>query len=389
MSATGHVLIAPDKFKGSLTASAVAGHLATGLARAIPGIATRQVPVADGGDGTLDAALAAGFSRVPSRVTGPTGLPVDAAYAERDGVAVVELAKASGLGQLPGRALDPLWATSYGTGELVRAALDRGCHRVVLGLGGSACTDGGAGMLQALGMRLRDSRGHELSRGGAALAELDHIDATGLRSHLDTAEIVVASDVDNPLLGPNGAAEVYGPQKGADPDQVARLGRALARWAEVLHRDLGPVADRATEPSAGAAGGVGFAAMAALHATVRPGIDYLLELVGFPTQLAGASVVLTGEGSLDKQTLRGKAPAGVAAVARRAGIPVIAVAGRCLLAGTELAEGGFATVYTLGDIEPDPARCHAEAGPLLERLAAERLARDPLVPVTSEAQGAR
>lgn len=363
-----HVLIAPDKFKGSLSAPQVAAHVAAGLRRAVSAIDVREVPIADGGDGTLDAALAAGFERVPVTASGPTGEPVATGYARRGDTAVVELADVSGLARLPGRRV-PLTATSYGTGEVIRAALDGGCRTIVLGLGGSACTDGGAGMVAALGMRLLDTHGDELGPGGAALALLDTVDSTGLHPGLAEAEIVVASDVDNPLLGEHGAAAVYGPQKGASAAQVERLDAALARWAEVLGAQ-----DVATRAGAGAAGGVGFAALALLGAVMRPGIEYLLDLVGFHGHLADASLVVTGEGSLDEQTLRGKAPAGVAAAARAAGVPVVAVAGRCLLSDEALTAAGFAGACALTDLEPDPRRCVAEAGPLLERLAEQRLA---------------
>jgi glycerate 2-kinase len=361
------VVVAPDKFKGSLTAAQVAARVAAGLTRAAPGVEVAQVPVADGGDGTLDAALSAGYRRVPVRAEGPTGEPVDTAYAERDGVAVVELADVSGLGRLPGGRPAPLTASSYGTGQVIRAALDAGCRRIVLGIGGSASTDGGAGMVQALGGRLRDARGAEIGRGGAVLAAVESLDLTGLHPALRQTEVVVASDVDNPLLGPRGAAAVYGPQKGASPPDVAQLDAALARWAEAVHRATG--VDAAGTPGAGAAGGVGFAALAVLDATLRPGIDLILDLVGFPAVLPGAGLVITGEGSLDAQTLHGKAPAGVAAAARSAGIPVVAVAGRLLLSPADLEPAGILAAYALTDIEPDPDRCMTEAGPLLEQLA--------------------
>jgi glycerate kinase len=363
------VVVAPDKFKGSLTAAQVAAHVAAGLARAAPGVEIAQVPVADGGDGTLDAALSAGYRRVPVRAEGPTGEPVDTAYAERDRVAVVELADVSGLSRLPGKRLAPLTASSYGTGQVIRAALDAGCRRILLGIGGSACTDGGAGMVQALGGRLRDARGGEVGRGGAALAAMQSLDLTGLHPALPLTEVVVASDVDNPLLGPRGAAAVYGPQKGASPAEVMLLDAALARWAEAVHRATG--VDAAGTPGAGAAGGVGFAALAVLGARLQPGIDLILDLVGFLSTLPGARLVITGEGSLDAQTLHGKAPAGVAAAARAADVPVVAVAGRSLLSPADLEPAGILAAYALTDIEPDPDRCMTEAGPLLERLAAK------------------
>jgi glycerate kinase len=220
------VVVAPDKFKGSLTAREVAERVAAGIAAVAPGVEVVRVPVADGGDGTVDAALAAGYARIPVRAQGPTGEPVDTAFAVRDGVAVVEMADVSGLRLLPPDRLAPLTAGSFGTGEVVRAALDHGCDTVVLGIGGSASTDGGAGMVQALGGRLLDASGAELARGGAALADLDRVDLGGLHPRLGSVRVVVASDVDNPLLGRSGAAAVYGPQKGADPQQVALLDAA-------------------------------------------------------------------------------------------------------------------------------------------------------------------
>jgi glycerate kinase len=287
---------------------------------------------------------------------------------------VVELADSCGLQRLPGGRLAPLTASSQGLGDVVRAALDARCCQVVIGVGGSASTDGGAGMLVALGARLLDATGAELPPGGAPLERLATVDLSGLHPALGHAEIVLASDVDNPLLGSRGAAAVYGPQKGAGPQDVALLEAGLARWSRALADAMGvppgptghPAADLA---GAGAAGGVGFAALAALGAQARPGIDLLLELTDFPAKLPGAGLVLTGEGSLDLQTLSGKAPAGVAAAARAEGIPVVAVAGRCLLSADELAAAGIRAAYTLADLEPDLATSMRLAGELLERLA--------------------
>ncbi|GGM64644.1 glycerate kinase [Thermopolyspora flexuosa] len=377
--AGGHVVIASDKFKGSLTAAEVAEHVAAGLG---PRVRTVAVPVADGGDGTVDAVVSRGLTRVRVEVPGPTGEPVTAAYAWRpaapdgDGpVAVIELAEASGLRRLPAGPA-PLTASSHGTGVLIGHALRRGARRIVLGLGGSACTDGGAGMLQALGVRLLDEAGRDLPPGGAALRRLARIDVSGLRAG---AEVVVASDVDNPLLGPHGAAAVYGPQKGASPADVAVLEEGLSRFARVAARTVGegdgvPYAER---PGAGAAGGVGFAAMAFLGARIEPGIRYLLGVLGFDALLDGARLVITGEGSLDEQTLRGKAPAGVAEAAGRRGVPVIAVCGRRTLDDDRLRAAGIRAAYALTDLEPDPDVCIAHAGPLLERLAARIAATEP------------
>jgi glycerate 2-kinase len=375
------VLVAPDKFKGSLTATAVAASVAAGLRRAAPDLEVVQNPVADGGDGTLEAALDAGYERVPVRVSGPLGDPVDTAYAVRDGTAVVEMADACGLVRMPPGQLAPLKASSAGLGEVVRAALDAGCARVVVGIGGSASTDGGAGMLGALGARFLDADGVDLPLGGGALTRLDRVDLSRLHSGLDRAEVVLATDVDNPLLGPRGAPAVYGPQKGASPADIEVLDAALARLSQVLGTATGAGSrghPAATLPGAGAAGGVGFAALAVLGASARPGIELLLELTGFHDKLPGTALVITGEGSLDLQTLAGKAPAGVAAAARAHHIPVVAVAGRCLLDSAELADAGISAAYALTDLEPDPARCMTEARPLLQRLS-ERIAEEWLL----------
>ncbi|MEV1204538.1 glycerate kinase [Microbispora rosea] len=382
---TGHVVIAPDKFRGSLTSPEVAAHVAAGLGD-VPVV---ELPVADGGDGTVDAVVASGFTRVETEVTGPVGHPVRASYAVRDEpgarAAVIELAEASGLRRIPGDPA-PLTATSRGTGELIAHAVRHGATRIVLGLGGSACTDGGAGMAQALGVRLLNVAGDELPAGGAALRDLHSIDASGL---LRGFEVIVASDVDNPLLGPYGAAAVYGPQKGASPQDVAVLEAGLARLAAVAahthglagaaeHDGVVRAMGVAGRPGAGAAGGVGFGALTFLGAEIRPGIGYLLDLVEFDRHVEGARLVITGEGSIDEQTLRGKAPVGVATAAAKHGVPVVAVCGRRTVGDDELRAAGIEAAYALTDIEPDVRRCMAEAGPLLERLAA-RIATAHLV----------
>lgn len=367
---TGRVLIAADKFKGSLTAVQVAEHVTAGLRSVVPGLDVAALPVADGGDGTVDAAVAAGFERRTVRVTGPLGEPVEAVYALRDGTAVVEMAEASGLRHLPPGVFAPLTTTTYGTGELLRAALDAGARTIVLGVGGSATNDGGAGMLSALGARLLDAEGAPLAPGGGALTGLATADLGGLDPRLATTDVVLASDVDNPLLGPKGAAAVYGPQKGASAADVAVLDAALGRFAEVL----GATAE-AEAPGAGAAGGIGFGALVGLRAAFRPGIEVLLDVLGFDAALDGATLVITGEGSLDEQTLHGKAPVGVARAARARGIDVVAVCGRLSLPPAALGQAGIRRAYALSDLEPDPARSMSEAGPLLERLASH-LAQD-------------
>jgi glycerate kinase len=372
-----HVLIAPDKFKGTLSAAQVAAHVAAGLERACPGLRCVRVPVADGGDGTVDAAQAAGYRRVELGVRGPVGQPTTAAFAVREGTAIIESAQASGLSRLPGGVLAPLTASSRGVGELISAAVSMGAKRIVLGLGGVACTDGGAGLMTALGARLLDESGAELPPGGAALARLHRIDLSRLRD-LSGTEVIAATDVDNPLLGERGAAAVYGPQKGASAQDVTLLEDGLSRWADVAERTLGRrVRD---EPGAGAAGGLGFAALAFLGATTRPGIELLLDLLSFASHLRGARLVITGEGALDRQTLHGKAPAGVARATAAAapGVPVVAVAGICSLTPDQLRSAGISAAYALADIEPDLARCREQAGPLLENLAVN-VARDWIV----------
>lgn len=365
------ILVAPDKFKGSLSAAEVADAVRRGVTTRRPDLDVHCLPVADGGDGTLAAALAAGFERVPVTATGPTGDPVETAYGLRGDTAVVEMADVSGLVRLPQGKLAPLTATSRGTGELIAAALDAGARSIVLGIGGSACTDGGAGMLQALGVSLRDEDGRELEPGGAALGNLSKLDLTRLHAALQRCEIVVACDVDNPLTGPVGAAAVYGPQKGATPDDVPLLDDALSRFADHVAGQTGR--DLREEPGAGAAGGVGFAALAVLGATLRPGIDLMLDLLGFATHLPGADLVVVGEGSLDEQTLHGKAPVGVARLAGAAGSTVVAVCGRKTLTEGQLREAGIEAAYALTDLEPDPSACMENAETLLVQLSEQLL----------------
>ncbi|TDT79421.1 glycerate kinase [Arthrobacter sp. AG258] len=374
------IVIAPDKFKGSLSAPEVCRFLEKGLQRGAGGnLDVVRIPVADGGEGTLDAAVGSGFTRRTATVTGPTGQPVEADFAVRGHEAVIEMATASGLALVPRTskgarpdAAAATTATSLGTGQLIRAALDAGCRRIVLGVGGSANTDGGAGLMQGLGARLLDSRNNELPPGGAALANLHSIDFTHFEPRLVDTRFVLASDVDNPLLGAQGAAAVFGPQKGATPQDVGMLDAALARFVEVLAREIGFRAVKAAEaPGAGAAGGVGYAAIAVLAATRRPGIDVVLEFTELADRLAGADLVITGEGSLDEQSLLGKTPMGVARAAAAQGVPVVAVCGRTTLDHGQASAAGFDDVYALTALESDVNRCIAEAGPLLEQLGTQ------------------
>ena len=362
------VVLAPDKFKGSLTAAEVGDALAAGMLDVLPGLDVIKLPVADGGDGTVAAALSAGFEEIIVDAVGPTGEPVQAAYALHGSRAVVELAAVVGLSMLPGGRLDPLTSSTYGLGLVIADAIRRGAQTIVLGLGGSASTDGGAGMAQALGARLLDADGHDLSHGGGALQGLARLDLRALRETLGSSSIMVASDVDNPLLGADGAAAVFGPQKGADTHQVEALERGVRRWSELVSRATGR--NEADRPGAGAAGGAGFAALALLNAKIRPGIELILELVDFDRRIVGADLVVTGEGSLDDQSLAGKAPVGVARAAARSGVPVVAVAGRLQLSPQQLRQAGIEAAYALTDLEPDLNQCIANASRLLRRLGA-------------------
>ncbi|MDT0436134.1 glycerate kinase [Streptomyces doudnae] len=397
------MLVAADKFKGSLTAVQVAERVTAGLRRVVPGVEVTSLPVADGGDGTVDAAVAAGFARHEVRVAGPLGDEVTAAFALRGDTAVVEMAEASGLQRLPAGVLAPLTASTYGAGELLRAALDAGARTIVFGVGGSATTDGGAGMLSALGARFLDADGEPVPPGGGGLAELASADLSGLDPRLAAVELVLASDVDNPLTGPKGAPAVYGPQKGASPEDVRALDEALTHYAKILEGAPAPggagsggpsgardasgggrgavlgarAAEHAVSPGAGAAGGIGYGALL-VGARFRPGIEVMLDVLGFAAALERAELVITGEGSLDEQTLHGKAPAGVAAAARAAEKEVVAVCGRLTLPPEALGRAGIRRAYPLTGVEPDVATCIADAGPILERVA-EQIARDFLV----------
>jgi glycerate kinase len=361
------VLLAPDKFKGTLTAAQVAFHLAAGIRDARPDAEIVTVPVADGGDGLLEAFASAGYRPVPVVALDALGVARPVNYARSDDTAVIELAAVCGLASVGPVA--PLTASTFGVGQVLADALAAGCSRLVLGIGGSASTDGGAGLLQALGARLLDAAGNPIGLGGAALADVAALDLGPLHPALGTAQIEVACDVDNPLTGRQGAAYVYGPQKGASPEQVEQLDRALGRFADLVAEATGR--DHRDDPGAGAAGGASFGAVAVLGATLRPGVEMVLELMDFAAALVGADLVVTGEGSLDEQTLHGKAPAGVAAAARAAGVAVVGVAGRVELTGAQLAAAGFGRVLSLvaeatGAEDPltDPA-------PLLRRIGAK------------------
>ncbi|NRP95018.1 Glycerate kinase [Marinobacterium sp. xm-g-59] len=326
------LVIAPDSFKESLDAESVARAIAKGIESTLADVDIYCVPVADGGEGTTEALIAATSGQQhTAEVTGPLGQPLNAIWGvlgHQEGVpltAVVETAAASGLDKILPEQRDALTASTYGTGELILKALDQGARRIIMGLGGSATNDGGTGLLRALGAKFLDAAGQELAEGGAALAHLGCVDLTGFDPRLAETEFLVACDVDNPLLGERGASAIFGPQKGATPEQVQQLDDALARLADVSADLLGKdLRDRA---GAGAAGGLGYALVQFLDARLAPGIDLVLEAVDFHKTLKGADLVITGEGRMDGQSLSGKTPVGVARWAKQHDLPVIALCG--------------------------------------------------------------
>lgn len=322
------ILVAPDSFKESLSAEHVAQAIGRGFSAVFPDAEIVLLPVADGGEGTTAALVAATSGRLyPRTVTGPLGQAVQAQWGMLgDGsTAVIETAAASGLSLIPARQRDPLLATSRGTGELILAALEHGSRRVIIGLGGSATNDGGAGMLQALGARLLDKHGNDIAPGGGGLAHLASMDLSSLDPRLAQVQFEVACDVDNPLIGEHGASAVFGPQKGATPAMVQTLDANLQHFARILELATGHSV--AEVPGAGAAGGLGAAFLGVLHAHLKSGIDIVLDAVAIDDHLQNADLVITGEGRIDGQTGRGKTPVGVSRRARRHRVPVIALAG--------------------------------------------------------------
>ncbi|MFC4776203.1 glycerate kinase [Paenibacillus sp. GCM10023252] len=343
------VVIAPDKFKGSLTSAEAAEAMAEGVRRAWPDADIRIAAVADGGEGTVLAVLSSqGGELVRAHVRGPLGTLVEASYALlEDGTAVVEMSAASGLALLREDERNPLITSSRGTGELILDALNRGARRIVLGLGGSATNDGGMGMAQALGFRFLDEAGQELGDGGAELLRLKAIDAAGADHRLEETVFDVCCDVDNPLCGPYGAAAVYAPQKGASADDVQLLDRALMRLSAELRSSLG--AEVESLPGAGAAGGMGAGAAVFLRASLRPGFALLAGITRLEDAIASAALVLTGEGLADGQTASGKAPAGVAGLARKHGVPAVCLAGGLGPGADALYAQGVSAMFSIVD----------------------------------------
>ncbi len=383
------VVVAPQAYKGSLSAQEVAAAMALGLRRVLRDAEIVEIPLADGGEGTVETMVAATQGKLmTAHATGPLGGPVIASWGLLgDGkTAVIEMAAASGIGLVPADQLDPLSATSYGTGKLILEALAADCHEIIVGLGGSATNDAGAGMAQALGARLLDRKERELARGGAALTNLARIDVTGLDRRLASSRVSAASDVTNRLLGRNGASWVYGSQKGASEDACRQLDNALSNFATVVERDLGlAVSD---VPGAGAGGGLGAGLIAFLGARIVPGMDVIADAVKLTERMEGADLVITGEGRLDSQTLSGKTVVGVATRAHTLGIPVVAIAGQLSGDLTELRRRGITAELSIATGPVTFEEMADEASQLIAD-AAERAIRLVLIGATEFLTGNR
>jgi glycerate kinase len=366
------IVIAPDSFKDSLSAQGVADAIALGLAEVWPDAQLIKCPMADGGEGTVESILAACEGQLRrTTVRGPLGAKVDAAWGwlPHNHTAIIEMAEASGLQLVAPGKRDACTSSTFGTGELIRAALDAGAQRVILAIGGSATNDGGAGAMQALGVKLLDTQGQTLAPGGLALAQLAHIDLSEIDPRLNEVQFDIAADVNNPLCGPHGASAIFGPQKGASPEQVQQLDAALGHFARLCAQALGK--DVKDEPGSGAAGGLGFAAKAFLKAQFKAGVEVVAELVGLAEAVKGADLVITGEGRFDAQTLRGKTPFGVARIAREQGVPVIVIAGTLGEGYQDLYEHGIDAAFALASGPMTLEQACAEAPRLLRDRASD------------------
>lgn len=366
------VVIAPDSFKDSLDAAGVARAIGAGLAEVWPDAERVECPMADGGEGTMDAILAASHGELRRQVVrGPLGHSVEAGWGwlAESRTAIIEMAQASGLQRVPTDQRDACRSSTWGTGQLIAAALAAGATRIVLAIGGSATNDGGSGMLRALGLRLLDADGQALEEGGLALGRLARIDASDLDPRLAEVQVEVAADVDNPLCGPNGASAIFGPQKGASPAQVQALDQALGHFADLCAQLLGD--DVREFPGCGAAGGMGFAAKAFMGAQFRPGVEVVAELAGLDALVQGADLVITGEGRFDAQTLRGKTPMGVARVAKRHGVPVVVLAGTLGEGYQQLYAHGIDAAFALASGPMSLEQACAQAAQLLQARATD------------------
>ncbi|VVP21162.1 Glycerate 2-kinase [Pseudomonas fluorescens] len=366
------IVIAPDSFKDSLSAQGVAEAIALGLAQVWPQATLVKCPMADGGEGTVESILAACEGELRrTRVRGPLGAPVEAAWGwlPHNCTAIIEMAEASGLQRVPPGQRDACITSTFGTGELIRAALDAGAQRVILAIGGSATNDGGAGTMQALGVKLLDAQNQTLVPGGLALAQLARVDISELDPRLAHVRFDIAADVNNPLCGPHGASAIFGPQKGASPAQVQQLDQALGHFADLCAEALDK--DVRDEPGCGAAGGLGFAAKAFLGAQFKAGVEVVAELVGLAEAVKGADLVITGEGRFDAQTLRGKTPFGVARIAKQHNVPVIVIAGTLGEGYQELYNHGIDAAFALTSGPMTLEQACAEAPRLLRERATD------------------
>jgi glycerate kinase len=369
------IVVAPDSFKGSISALGVAEAMERGILQVFPDASVAKVPIADGGEGTVEALVAAvGGQIIKQTVTGPLGDPVEAYWGvlADDGTAVIEMAAASGLPLVSKDKRDPRVTTTYGTGELVKSAIDRGIKKIIIGIGGSATNDGGTGLARALGVRFLDEAGNDLPEGGAALANLAKVDLSGLDPRLAETTLLVACDVDNPLCGPRGASAVYGPQKGSTPEMVQQLDAALANFAIKAKAATGR--DVANVPGAGAAGGLGAGLVFFTGASLRPGVEIVLETVGFRAMVEHCDFVITGEGRTDYQTAFGKAPVGVAKIAKAFDKPVICLSGGLGDGADDVLKQGIDAVMCIVPAPMPLETCMANGSQLLEAAAA-RLCR--------------
>lgn len=382
-----HIVIAPDSFKGSMSAEEAAKAIARGIRHALPKARLSLVPIADGGEGTLDCMIAAsGGNKIQVQVRGPLGDPIHAEFGvipsitnpsetvnDDEPTAVIEMAKASGIGLVSEAQRDPCKASTYGTGQLIQAALEHGCRRFILALGGSATNDGGTGMLQALGARLFDETGKEIEAGGIQLGKIAHISIKDLDPRIQKSTFIIASDVQNPLVGPNGATRIFAPQKGATPEIVEKLEAGMQHWADIIQTTTGKHVHHV--PGAGAAGGIAAAFIAFFPSEIQRGIDVVIEHSTFRHHLPEADLVITGEGRIDHQTASGKTPMGIAQEARKFGVPTIAIAGSIGDEGVHvLHEYGIHAVFSLIN-RPMSLETAIREAPLLLEHCAEQIIR--------------
>lgn len=367
------ILISPDSFKGSLTALQAAQAMESGVLSAKRDLEISEnidiiiIPMADGGEGTVEAVISAvGGKLVSTKAVDPLGREIDSFFGILpDNTAIIEMAAASGLNLLEAEERNPMITTTYGTGQLIKVALDMGCKNIIIGIGGSATNDGGVGMAQALGIKFLDKEGKQIGFGGGELYKIDKIDTSNLDSKIKDVNFVVASDVKNPLCGPEGASAIYGPQKGATPEMIEILDKNLEHLAKIIKKDLGK--DVKDLPGAGAAGGLGAALLAFLNAQLRPGIEIVMELSNFKEKVENSDIIFTGEGSTDYQTKFGKVPFGVAQIAREYNKPVVCVSGSLLKGYEQLYEYGITAMFSIIDKPMELKEAMERGNELLEK----------------------